>query len=180
MVPQSQTPPLSITALNNFPAEEAADLLLKCNGSAAWVAEMMRARPFRDADALFAAAEQVWHKLPRADVLEGFNHHPRIGDLASLKAKFSLSSAWSKSEQSSVEQAGDTVLLELRDLNRTYEQKFGFIFIVCATGKSADEMLCLLKERMDNDPEHELKVAANEHAKITKLRLEKLCQPSAP
>lgn len=179
MVPQSQTPPLSITAINNLPAEEAADLLLKCNGSKAWVAEMMHARPFKDPDALFAAAEQVWQKLPRADVLEGFNHHPRIGDLSSLKSKFSVSSTWSKSEQASVEQASDTVLLELRDLNRAYEQKFGFIFIVCATGKSADEMLHLLKERMGNDPEHEMLVAANEHAKITKLRLEKLCQPSA-
>lgn len=77
MVPQSQTPPLSITALNNFSAAEAADLLLKCNGSKAWVEEMMRARPFEDPDALFAAAEKVWHQLPHADVLEGFNRHPR-------------------------------------------------------------------------------------------------------
>lgn len=177
MVPQSRTPPLSVAALNNLPPDQAGDLLLKCNGSKAWVAAMMTHRPFKDVEALFAFAEQIWNRLPRADILEGFNHHPRIGDLATLKKKFSLSADWSKSEQSAVASASDSVLLELQERNLQYEQTFGFIFIVCATGKSAGEMLDLLKERMSNSPEEEFFIAAAEHAKITKLRLEKLCQP---
>lgn len=179
MVQQSPPPSLSVATFNNLPADQAADLLLKCNGSRAWVAAMMTNRPFKDVDALFASAEQAWNRLQRSDKIEGFNHHPRIGDLASLKKKFSLSSDWSKSEQSAVASASDSVLLELHERNLEYEQKFGFIFIVCATGKGAAEMLDLLKARMSNGPEEEFGVAASEHAKITKLRLEKVCQPLA-
>ena len=113
--------------------------------------------------------------MERADVLEAFTHHPRIGaDIDALRAKYASTAEWSAGEQSSVTTASDQTLRALRDANVAYEACYGHIFIVCATGKSASEMLSILKSRMDNDPRDELRVAAAEQAKITRLRLEKL------
>src|SRR5262249_25549324 len=109
------------------------------------------------------------------DVLEAFEHHPRIGaDLAALREKFGSTATLAASEQASVARASEATLVALRDANVRYEAKFGHIFIVCATGKSADERLAILRSRLDNDPETELRIAAGEQAKITRLRLEKL------
>jgi 2-oxo-4-hydroxy-4-carboxy-5-ureidoimidazoline decarboxylase len=124
---------------------------------------------------LFEVADRVWSELEPKDYLEAFSHHPQIGaDIAELKRKFATTASWSASEQAGAGGAELETLEALRDENRTYFERFGFIFIVCATGKTAAEMLELLRARLPNDPATELRIAAGEQAKITKLRLEKL------
>jgi 2-oxo-4-hydroxy-4-carboxy-5-ureidoimidazoline decarboxylase len=123
---------------------------------------------------LFRAAEQAWWDLSRQDWLEAFAAHPKIGDLDALRAKFATTAAWAAGEQSGVAGAPEEVLCELAASNRLYEETFGYIFIVCATGKTAAEMLELLRQRLGNQPDAELAVAAAEQWKITRLRLEKL------
>jgi 2-oxo-4-hydroxy-4-carboxy-5-ureidoimidazoline decarboxylase len=136
---------------------------------------MLAARPYASSAALLALSDSVWEGLEKADFLEAFAHHPRIGaDLDELKRKFASTASWSASEQAAVAGAEHETLLALRDLNTAYLQRFGYIFIVCASGKSAVQMLELLRARIQNDPESELRIAAGEQAKITKLRLEKL------
>jgi 2-oxo-4-hydroxy-4-carboxy-5-ureidoimidazoline decarboxylase len=137
---------------------------------------MAARRPFREVDAVFAAADQVWATCDRQDVLEAFRHHPKIGDVASLRARFASTQKWAEGEQAGVRAAADEVLKKLAAGNEAYEQRFGHIFIVCATGKTAEEMLALLEERLNNRPEVELRIAAGEQAKITRIRLGKLLQ----
>jgi 2-oxo-4-hydroxy-4-carboxy-5-ureidoimidazoline decarboxylase len=121
------------------------------------------------------AAERVWAGLERADYLEAFRAHPEIGaNLELLRAKFASTAGWSSQEQASIAAASDDVLEALRAQNVRYSQRFGYIFIVCATGKSAQEMLDLLTARLDHSAESELAIAAAEQAKITALRLGKL------
>lgn len=127
---------------------------------------MLARRPFATKAALLEAADEEWWKLEYHDWLEAFSHHPRIGDR-------NASGAASR-EQSGVRTARDVQLLELEQLNRLYEEKFGFVFLIFATGKSADEMLDALRVRLQNRREAELRNAAGEQAKITRLRLEKL------
>jgi 2-oxo-4-hydroxy-4-carboxy-5-ureidoimidazoline decarboxylase len=155
--------------------DDALALLRRCCGAERWARAMAARRPFGDDAALLAAADEVWAAMDRADVLEAFTHHPRIGaDMDALRAKFRATADWSAAEQAGAAGASDEVLRALGDGNLRYEAKFGHIFIVCATGKTAAEMLALLEARMPNDPEVELRVAAGEQAKITKIRLEKL------
>jgi 2-oxo-4-hydroxy-4-carboxy-5-ureidoimidazoline decarboxylase len=135
---------------------------------------MMARRPFADAAALRAAADEVWSALSHGDWLEAFSHHPRIGDVEGLRARFASTRTWAEGEQAGARAASDEVLRALAEGNRAYEARFGHIFIVCATGKSAEEMLALLRARLPNDPVAEARVAAGEQAKITRLRLEKL------
>jgi 2-oxo-4-hydroxy-4-carboxy-5-ureidoimidazoline decarboxylase len=135
---------------------------------------MTARRPFESADALFAAAEDVWAGLGRDDWLEAFAAHPRIGDIDGLRKKFATTADWSAGEQAGVAGAAEQVLRDLAAGNADYEARFGHTFIVCATGKTAAEMLALLRARLANDPAAELRVAAAEQAKITRLRLEKL------
>jgi 2-oxo-4-hydroxy-4-carboxy-5-ureidoimidazoline decarboxylase len=161
--------------LNGLPEEAARAALERCCGSASWVNAMAARRPFASTAALHAAAAQEWDRLDRADILEAFAHHPRIGaDVNELRARFGATSAWASEEQAQVKQAAEAVLEALRTANLAYQRRFGFIFIVCATGRSADEMLALLEARLPNPPDVELGVAAAEQAKITRLRLEKL------
>jgi 2-oxo-4-hydroxy-4-carboxy-5-ureidoimidazoline decarboxylase len=120
------------------------------------------------------AARDVWSALSREDWLEAFAHHPRIGDVDALRQRFPATHDLSTREQSGMSGAPEAVLAALADANRAYEEKFGYIFIVCATGKSADEMLALLEARLPNDEATELRIAAAEQAKITELRLERL------
>lgn len=135
---------------------------------------MIAHRPFDSMADLHRAAEEVWSGLERADYLEAFEHHPRLGaDPARLRARFAAA-AWSAQEQSQVALADETTLEALREGNAAYEARFGFVFLVCATGKGAREILALLEQRIGNDPETELRVAVGEHAKITRLRLDKL------
>jgi len=146
-------------------------MLSRACGSSRWVDRMMARRPFgRDAKMLTAARVE-WFALSEADWLEAFSHHPQIGDRAALESKFPRTHDLSAKEQSGIGIAGADVLTALAQANTDYFNRFGFIFIVCATGKSAAEMLALLLLRLQNDRPTELRVAAEEQAKITALRL---------
>ena len=135
---------------------------------------MLAQRPFDSATVLFNSADEIWAKLDRADWLEAFAAHPRIGDLQSLREKFASTADLCRGEQAGAMHADEGKLRELAEGNAAYEAKFGYTFIVCATGKSAAEMLAILRQRLGNDAETEVMVAATEQAKITRLRLEKL------
>jgi 2-oxo-4-hydroxy-4-carboxy-5-ureidoimidazoline decarboxylase len=165
---------MTLDDLNNLPEAEAIAELTKCCGAHRWVNKMAHRRPFKDATDLLATADDVWEQLGQEDWLEAFTHHPKIGDMDSLRAKFANTKAWAQGEQSGTASASEETLQGLADGNRDYEARFGYIFIVCATGKTADEMLALLRSRLGNAPEREIHVAAAEQAKITRLRLEKL------
>jgi 2-oxo-4-hydroxy-4-carboxy-5-ureidoimidazoline decarboxylase len=161
--------------INCWTYTEATSAFLRCCGASRWAEQMAACRPFRSEEELFNASEHTWRGLDRADWLEAFAAHPKIGDLNALRAKFGTTAAWSAAEQAGLAGAADAVLQNLAEGNRLYEQKFGYIFIVCATGKTATEMLALLQQRLENDPDKELLIAAGEQAKITQLRLQRLC-----
>jgi 2-oxo-4-hydroxy-4-carboxy-5-ureidoimidazoline decarboxylase len=163
-----------VSWLNALPAAEARAELLRCCGSSRWADAMLARRPFADAEALQAEGEAAWNGLLPADWLEAFRHHPRIGDKEALRARFAATRAWAEGEQSGALGASEDVLEALAEGNRAYEERFGYIFTVCATGKSADEMLAALRQRLGHEPEAEIRVAASEQAKITRIRLEKL------
>jgi 2-oxo-4-hydroxy-4-carboxy-5-ureidoimidazoline decarboxylase len=165
---------MTLAELNALSTDDARNELHRCCGSSRWVAKMVSLRPFRTATELYDAAESVWQKLSPEDWKEAFSHHPKIGDLKSVQQRFAATVEWAASEQSGVEGSSEIVLQNLAEGNRLYETKFGYIFIVCAIGKSAHEMLALLQSRMQNDPATELSIAAAEQSKITRLRLEKL------
>ena len=161
--------------LNALPLTEARAALERCCGSRRWVEAMLARRPFLDELQLMAASDAVLDELGRDDLLEAFAHHPPIGlDLEALRQKFGASAELSAGEQAGALQADRATLEALRDHNRAYLERFGFIFIVCASGKSAAEMLALLERRLHNPPDVELGIAAAEQGKISKLRLEKL------
>jgi 2-oxo-4-hydroxy-4-carboxy-5-ureidoimidazoline decarboxylase len=169
-----------LSRLNQLAPDEARAALRRCCGSGRWVERMIEARPFADPAHLFAAAETAWNDLSPDDWREAFAHHPRIGDKDALRARFASTREWASGEQAGAMGAPDEVLEALALENRAYEQRFGHIFIVCATGKSAAEMLALLRERQGNDPATGLRVAAREQAKITRLRLQKLLASEVP
>ena len=165
---------MNIEEINKLPRPELHQEFFRCCSSLNWVETLVKKRPFQDISHLMNEAEIVWYSLNEQDWLEAFSGHPQIGDLSTLREKYGNTSAWASTEQKAVGNASEQTLLELADFNKKYLKKFGFIFIVCATGKSADEMLQLLKKRIDNEYSFELKIAADEQFKITKLRLEKL------
>lgn len=165
---------MTLDELNALPAADAARELEKCCGAHRWVDAMVAARPFANRDALYSTADRAWSTMTRDDVLEAFRHHPRIGDIDSLRKKFASTATWASGEQSGTSTADEATLQGLARGNTDYEARFGHIFIVCATGKSAAEMLALLLSRLPNEPGPELAIAAGEQAKITRLRLEKL------
>lgn len=167
---------MTLDQLNSLPPNAVSGELGKCCGSGRWVEAMMKRRPFSTFDELCTIADEVWWKLPPEDWKEAFLHHPKIGGIESLKRKFAATKHWAESEQGSVNQASDEILNQLAEGNRLYEEKFGYIFIVCATGKSAAEMLALLNGRLKNNSEQEIKIAAGEQALITRIRLEKMLQ----
>ena len=160
--------------INELTEEEASELFSKCCGAKKWISGMTDARPFNTVQNIFESARKIWSALDETDWLEAFKHHPKIGDINSLREKYSSTKQLAENEQSGVNQASNEVLEELSRLNDEYEKRFGYIFIVCATGKSADEMLSIIKSRINNDPQTEIKFAMEEQNKITKLRLEKL------
>lgn len=157
--------------LDALSAAAARQALHRCCASSAWVEEMLRRRPFGDDETLFEAADEAWWALDPDDWLEAFAGHPRIGEREAAAFK---TAGWSREEQSGVEAAAAGTRRELGEGNRAYEEKFGHVFLICATGKSAAEMLAALRRRMENDPQTELRVAAEEQRNITRLRLEKL------
>jgi OHCU decarboxylase len=159
---------MRLDALNALPGEAAAAAFLRCCGSTRWAQMMAAARPFAAFAAMEAAADAAWASLDRADWLEAFAAHPRIGD--------ATRSAWASEEQSGSRAADDEVRARLAAGNRAYEARFGYIFIVCATGRSASQMLAGLEDRLANDAAIELRVAGEEQRKITRLRLAKLLE----
>lgn len=165
---------MTLEELNSINENELREHLAVCCGSTNWQTALMQLRPFSDTADLFDKSLQAWNSTTESDWLEAFSHHPKIGDLESLKKKFANSRHLAGAEQASVQHADDMILKKLAAGNDAYEKKFGFIFIVCATGKQADEMLALLEIRLPNDRETELKTAAAEQHKITTLRLQKL------
>lgn len=158
--------------LNEAPADTARAILSRACGSSRWVDRMMARRPFANDAKLLFAARNEWFGLTEVDWLEAFSHHPRIGDRAALEARFPKTHDLSAKEQAGVGTAHEDVLTALAEGNNAYFDRFGFIFIVCATGKSAEEMLALLRERLPHDRATELRIAAEEQAKITALRLQ--------
>jgi len=163
--------------LINGDAQLAREHLMRCCGSRSWVEAMLRQRPFRDAAHLYQCASGCWRELKREDWLEAFSHHPRIGEPRSGPALDAKQRQWAQREQSGAAEADASVQAALAEGNRQYQAKFGHVFLVCATGKSGAQMLALLRERLANDAETELAVAAGEQEKITRLRLEKLVCP---
>lgn len=155
-------------------ASQAEKALAECCGSTRWVAGMLARRPFKSRGSLDAAADEIWCSLEPRDWLEAFASHPRIGARSGASAQRSRAERWAAGEQRSVERADRDVRNALEAVNFEYEERFGHIYIVCATGKTAEEMLALARERLRNDPGDELKIAAQEQRKITRLRLEKL------
>ena len=170
----------ALSRLNRLSADEARTAFGRCCGSVRWVERMVEARPFSDAPHLFAAAEEAWNRLAPDDWREAFAHHPRIGDMDAPRARFASTREWARGEQAGALGAAEEVLNALARENRAYEQRFGHVFIVCASGRTAAEMLDLLRERQGHDPSTELRVAAAEQAKITRLRLEKLLASEVP
>ena len=157
--------------LNEGPEADVRAFFLRACGSSRWVDRMMARRPFATDAKLQFAARNEWFGLTEADWLEAFSHHPQIGDRAALAARFPKTHDLSATEQAGVGGAGEDVLTALAAANAAYLDRFGFIFIVCAMGKSAEEMLALLRERLPNDRANELRIAAEEQAKIMALRL---------
>jgi 2-oxo-4-hydroxy-4-carboxy-5-ureidoimidazoline decarboxylase len=173
-----------VRRLNHLPAGEDRQALLACCASTRWVDRMLSQRPFKDANEVFTAATRLWNDLGREDWLEAFAAHPRLGESrpggqAGRRAEpapghGALGEAWSETEQAGVGSADADVKAALAQANRDYEAKFGWIYLACATGRSAEELLDLARRRMANAPDEELKVAAAEQDRITRLRLEKL------
>jgi 2-oxo-4-hydroxy-4-carboxy-5-ureidoimidazoline decarboxylase len=165
---------MTLQELNNLDKAQLKEVLKRCCGSRAWVNKVAANFPVENKENLMDIVEKVWFTCEEQDWLEAFRHHPKIGDLNSLKEKFAVTSQWAAGEQSGVQKASEEILHQLAEGNQLYEEKFGYIFIVCATGKTAEEMLSMLQSRLPNKPEEEIKIAMIEQNKITKLRLEKL------
>lgn len=157
--------------IDEAPDVEARALLGACCGSARWVERMLARRPFGSRETARDAARDEWFALSPDDWLEAFGHHPMIGDRDALRRRFAGTRALSEREQAGVDDASEEVLTGLLEGNRAYLERFGYIFIVCATGRTAAGMLELLRSRLANDPETELRVACEEHARICELRL---------
>lgn len=165
-----------LVSLNSLPAKEAESELLKCCGSREWAEQVIAERPFATFHNLSETADRVWWALEPHDWREAFRSHPKIGEQKAAAAVSDESKRWSEAEQSGVNNAAAQTMQALAELNQKYEEKFGYIFIVCATGKSPEEMLAILRDRLENHGEEELRIAAAEQAKITKLRLQKLVE----
>ncbi len=163
---------MELAELNALDHDSAVRAFIRCCGSSRWAEGMAGCRPFASRDALLSAADDLWRGLDRADILEAFAAHPAIGNDAARQA--GEHAGWSAQEQAGVGAAGAALRDRLAAGNRAYRARFGYIFIICASGKSADEMLAALEARLRNEPEVELPIAAGEQARITRLRLAKL------
>jgi len=152
------------------PGEALAEIL-SCCGSPAWARKLTAMRPFANEQKLFAAADECWKSLPPSDWLEAFRSHPRIGEQHAQNKTTTTSAAWSKSEQSLMKDADAAMLLRMREGHREYEERFGRIFIVCASGKKPAELLQILEHRLKNDPAQELLESAAQQQQIMQLRL---------
>ena len=155
--------------VNGLSPDDAAATLRRCCGAECWVERMIAGRPYADDRALLEAADRAWWDLGREDWLQAFRAHPRIGERSA--------DVWSRREQAGVAGAGADIRRRLAAGNEAYERRFGHVYLVCATGREAPELLADLETRLTNDPARELRIAATEQAKIIRLRLEKLENP---
>jgi OHCU decarboxylase len=165
---------VSLDELNALPQSEAEELFSSVCGASSWIIEMARGRPYDSVDQLLAKADEAWASTGPDDWYEAFSHHPRIGEGESAAGQNARAKGWSEKEQALIRGASSNVFDQMSLVNRAYEEKFGFIYIVSAAGKSGDELLELARERLRNDTDTELRIAAGEQAKIMRLRLEKL------
>lgn len=165
---------VELEKLNNASAAKAGSVLRDCCGSTEWARRMIASRPFSSERDLIETASDVWKDLRSSDRLEAFAAHPKIGETKATGAQQKRSVDWSTGEQAGMKSANDLIRRELAGANQKYFDKFGFIFIVCATGKTAHEMLELCRKRLGNDREYEIEIAAEEQRKITEIRLRKL------
>jgi 2-oxo-4-hydroxy-4-carboxy-5-ureidoimidazoline decarboxylase len=165
---------MTLQDFNLLSSEDCRRELGLCCGSLRWVDGMEKARPFVTMDALISKADEIWANMEEKDAMEAFAHHPQIGGVDRLREKFASTRHWAGDEQAGVKEAEEAVLQALAEGNAAYLEKFGYIFIVCATGKTAREMKDLLYARIPNSPKIELGIAMNEQHKITKIRLHKL------
>ncbi len=165
---------MKISDFNNLEQVVAYKTIEACCAAPAWVKAIIAERPFNDLNHLLIEADKHWHTMDESNLLAAFLAHPKIGDVESLHKKFSNTKAIASNEQSGVTQSTKAILSQLAQQNEEYYKKFGFIFIVFATGKTAQEMLQLLQTRLPNSRAVELKNAAIEQRKITELRLKKL------
>ena len=161
---------MMLAELNRVPRYRAEEEFLKCCGSRAWARVMARRRPFANFDRLLQAAAEIWWHLDATDWLEAFRAHPRIGEHQHATGP----AAWSAQEQSGMNRAPAATATAIDQANQAYLAKFGFIFIICASGKTAEELLANLQSRLANSHEEEIRMAAEEQNKITLLRLKKL------
>ena len=164
----------ALDRLNALPDAEAVATFAQCCAARSWATAMAAQRPYRNPDTLYESADRVWRDLGPDAWREAFAGHPRIGEKKSAAAQTPTEARWSSQEQAAAQHADAAVSAELASAQRAYEERFGHIFLICATGLSAAEMLAALRLRMRNDPQAELRVAAEEQRKITRLRLEKL------
>ncbi len=165
---------MTIEEFNKLPVNKVKEELLKCCGSNRWASIVMEAFPFKDADDLKLSSDKAWYICGEDDWREAFSHHPKIGQKIADEKKFASTEKWAVKEQSGIKTASTETLTDFHRLNEEYEKKFGFIFIVCATGKTSEEMLAILKKRMPNELHNEIRIAANEQNKITRLRIDKM------
>jgi 2-oxo-4-hydroxy-4-carboxy-5-ureidoimidazoline decarboxylase len=161
---------------NALESGEAAQEILSCCGSQRWARALARLRPFPDETALLVQSDEIWWQLDPTDWYEAFSSHPRIGEKKVPKSATERSAEWSGQEQSGVERSGEDAHTRLRYANEQYENRFGRIYIVCATGKTAEEMLAILYRRLENDDTKELQETAEQQRQITQLRLRKWLQ----
>ena len=157
---------------NRAEDSEALSAMIACCGAKRWAEAMVALRPMASVVELSLAADRVWSTMEEADWTEAFACHPRIGERKTAHAS-AKSQAWSRQEQSSAEDAEEAVLAELAAGNEVYEEQFGFTYIVCATGKSAEEMLSILNRRLGSERAAELREAAEQQRQITQIRLGK-------
>ena len=165
---------MTLEEFNALPNAPAAEALTACCGASRWVSAMAARRPFVNLSGLIAAANDIWRETTERDWLEAFDHHPRIGGTTSATQQDARASSWSSVEQSRAASANAEIKRQLADVNADYEARFGHIYIVCAAGGSAEELLAIARARLKNDAATELRVAAEEQRKITELRLRKL------
>ena len=166
---------ITLAAFDELSRNSAIALLRECCGSSEWAARMERGRPYASLDALLQKSDEVWWGLRTSDWLEAFRAHPKLGDAPATTS--SRSADWSRGEQARIVENTDA-RDELRRLNRGYEERFGWIFILCATGKSASDVVSALQRRMKNDEAAELREAAEQQNQITRLRLRKAFEPA--
>jgi 2-oxo-4-hydroxy-4-carboxy-5-ureidoimidazoline decarboxylase len=171
---------LTLAQLNGLSPAEAAEQLRACCGSSRWCESMLARRPFTTLEQLLSDADEAWRATGPEDWEEAFAHHPRIGEGQPAAPVSTTAHAWSAGEQGAAARSGAATRAALADANTAYERKFGRIYLVCAAGRSAEELLADISARMRNEPERERAVAVEEQRKITRLRLEKLITPEGP